>query len=74
MPDGPLAEEQILLVRMIHEHQQLAQERAARSVMTAKQVSQRVIGGPEAEFVVQIKSIEKAKEKAKKEDDQGVGC
>merc|ERR1719353_209757 len=35
VPDGPLAEEQILLVRMIHEHQQLAQERAARSVMTA---------------------------------------
>lgn len=38
VPDGPLAEEQILLVRMIHEHQRLAQDRAARSVMTAKQV------------------------------------
>jgi len=55
VPDGPLAEEQILLVRMIHEHQRLAQDRAARSVMTAKQ----------------IKNVEKAKAKAQQEKDEG---
>eukprot|EP00656_Telonema_subtile_P033896 TRINITY_DN3797_c0_g1_i3.p1 TRINITY_DN3797_c0_g1~~TRINITY_DN3797_c0_g1_i3.p1 ORF type:complete len:319 (+),score=129.14 TRINITY_DN3797_c0_g1_i3:163-1119(+) len=55
VPDGPLAQEQVMLVELITQHKSLAMNRAARGVMTGKQ----------------IKMIERAQVKAKGESDEG---
>lgn len=54
VPDGPLAQEQVMLVELINQHKSLAMNRAAKSVMTGKQ----------------IKLIERAQVKAKAETDE----
>lgn len=55
MPDGPLAMEQVFLVKLIQEHRSHAMDQAAKSVMNKKQ----------------IKTLAKAFEKAKNQPDKG---